>query len=85
MTKQQDAKRPIDRLVIVPGDPICGNCGNPLSKHYHEHEEFCNLTTTGDIFTDEPRESLIIDKLVENHLEEYEQIILEWKKENGHI
>lgn len=43
----------------TPDDPICGNCGNPLSKHFpeqcgHKWTIYCNKVTNGDVFTEEP-------------------------------
>lgn len=65
-------------------DPTCGSCFKPLSKHYHEREIFCTATTTGDIYTTEPRDDYILDLMSERHPELYQAIVNEWKKENGH-
>jgi len=66
-------------------DPICGNCFAPLSKHFHENEIYCFPNTTGDIFKDEPPDSLILEQLYERHKEEYDDLVLLWKRNNGHI
>ena len=66
-------------------NPICGNCLKPFDDHYFESEIFCFPDTTGDYFTDEPQESLITDKLIEIHKETYDRLVLDWKRDNGHI
>ncbi len=65
-------------------DPICGNCGNPLSKHFHEREEYCNDTTTGDVFTDEPSSALLADWLMGRHPGLHARLVNQWKCEHGH-
>jgi len=68
-------------------DPICGNCGNPLSTHHreaHRSDIFCNLTTTGDIYTTEPQEDMITARMVELYPQIYDRIVDEWKRKNGH-
>jgi len=86
--KQDEGKKAGDSRmnsrVRHSDDPICGNCGKPLSKHYHENEIYCNALTTGDIFTDEPLEERILDMINEKHPEIVEEVINEWKRENGH-
>lgn len=66
-------------------DPICGNCSRPLSVHYHETEEYCYPDTTGDVFTDEPRDDLILERFADRFPEEYSKLVQEWKIENGHV
>lgn len=66
-------------------DPICGNCGKPLSQHYKEAELYCYHNTTGDIFRDFPNEDLILNQLADKFPEEYDKLVLQWKKDNGHI
>lgn len=73
---------------ITLTDPICGNCGKAKSEHAKElnrPELFCYMHTTGDIFTDEPRESVIFDKMQERYPTLYESLVEEWKRENGHV
>lgn len=70
-------------------DPICGNCGNPLSEHFvetygSETRMYCYTHTTGDIFTDEPQDSAILSMLVERRPEIYDELVVTWKTENGH-
>lgn len=72
-----------------PTDPVCGNCGNPLSQHFvegygSEVRTYCNQTTNGDVFTDEPSDSALFDMLVERMPDVYEALRASWKKENGH-
>lgn len=71
-------------------DPICGSCGNPLSKHYREKvgdEErlYCNTYTNGDVFTREPRDSWLFNELQERYPEICDALVVEWKQKNGHI
>lgn len=70
--------------LVMRADPICGNCGKPFSQHYHEHEEFCFPDTTGDIFSDEPREDWVLGQMADRYPHLYEEIELEWKRANGH-
>lgn len=65
-------------------DPICGNCGKALSKHYHESEVFCFTHTNGDVFTDEPNDSVIFAAFVERHPDIYDALVADWKAANGH-
>lgn len=70
-------------------DPVCGNCGNPLSKHFVERygdevRTYCNQTTNGDIFTDEPSNAAIFDMLFERMPDVYDVLLEAWKRENGH-
>lgn len=70
-------------------DPICGNCGNPLSKHYPERygdelRTYCNTTTNGDVFTDEPQDSAILEMLIDRLPDTYDGLVSAWKQENGH-
>lgn len=71
-------------------DPVCGNCGNPLTQHYVESHPregqriYCNTFTNGDLFTSEPQESVIMDMLVDQHPDIYDGLINKWKIENGH-
>ena len=70
-------------------DPVCGNCGNPLSQHFVESygsevRTYCNQVTNGDIFTDEPTDSALFGMLVEQMPDVYEALRASWKKENGH-
>lgn len=70
-------------------EPICGNCGNPLSKHYREkvrEEErlYCNTFTNGDVFTSEPSDSWLFSELQERHPEICDALVAEWKIKNGH-
>lgn len=70
-------------------DPVCGNCGNPLSAHFvesygREVRTYCNQVTNGDVFTDEPSESALFDMLVERMPEVYESLLAAWKREHGH-
>lgn len=70
-------------------DPVCGNCGNPLSAHYRERcgaetRVYCNTTTNGDVFTDEPQDSAILQMLVDRMPDIYDALVRDWKRENGH-
>ena len=65
-------------------DPICGNCGNPLSKHFDEDEMFCNETTNGDVFTSTPVDSILLDYIREKSVVFYNQLVKDWKRDNGH-
>jgi|SRR6056297_2626896 len=66
-------------------DPVCGNCGEPRSHHYFERKEtFCYPDTTGDTYTDEPPEQWVMEELAVRHPHLYDEIRMEWKKENGH-
>lgn len=70
-------------------DPICGNCGNPLSKHYPERygdelRTYCNTTTSGDVFTDEPQDSAILEMLADRMPEIHDALVADWKREHGH-
>lgn len=68
----------------VKADPICGNCGQPYSKHYFEREIYCYQNTNGDIYRAEPQESWVLSELADRYPELYEQIVQEWKVDNGH-
>ena len=65
-------------------DPICGNCGQPYSKHYFEREDYCYHDTTGDVFMDEPHDQWVMERMAERHPELFDAIVAEWKRENGH-
>ncbi len=63
---------------------ICGNCFAPKSEHYKADKLYCFKHTDGDLFTDEPDENLILSILMERHADEYDQIVADWKRDNGH-
>lgn len=70
-------------------DPICGNCGNALSKHFREkygEEEriYCNTRTNGDVFTDEPADHEIMCMLIDRIPDVYDTLVATWKREHGH-
>ncbi len=66
-------------------DPICGNCGNKKSEHYFEFGEvFCFTHTTGDIFTDTPRDEMIFNMILDDNPDMYDEYLARWKKANGH-
>ena len=70
-------------------DPICGACRNPRSLHHEErHGEtdylFCNLETTGDVFTDEPRDSDLMDLLARERPGVLDEMLHMWRVQNGH-
>ena len=66
-------------------NPICGNCEKRKVDHYFESEIYCFENTTGDIFTDEPREDLITNMMVGLYPEIYTQLVSHWKKKSGHL
>lgn len=74
---------PLD-LLVMRDDPIYGNCLQKRSKHYHESEIYCFSNTTGDVYTDEPMDSVIACRVLEKYPHLFEEQYLEWKKENGH-
>ena len=70
-------------------DPICGNCGNPQTKHYREHygnevRTYCNTFTNGDVFTDYPQDSAILEMLIDRMPEVHDALVADWKREHGH-
>lgn len=66
-------------------DPICGNCSHPKSTHYHEDRIYCFKRTNGDVFTDEPQDSVILDAFITQHGCLYDALVNQWKRANGHI
>jgi len=58
-----EKQAPPARCALATGSAVCGNCGKPLSEHYHENEEYCFENTTGDIFTDDPSATLLANWL----------------------
>lgn len=84
MPEQRDAGERCSVAAGSASDPICGNCGNPLSKHLHEREEYCNDTTTGDIFTDDPRAELLANWLEVQNPTFYALLVADWKRAHGH-
>jgi hypothetical protein len=68
----------------MTSDPICGSCGNPLSAHYHEDKAYCFHNTTGDIFTSEPSDSVLMG-FAETHFPHiHKELVQHWKMNNGH-
>lgn len=70
-------------------DPVCGNCGNPRSRHFVESygsevRTYCFLDTNGDVFTSDPSDADIMEMLEERMPEVYESLVATWKRENGH-
>jgi hypothetical protein len=65
-------------------DAICGHCGKPFSKHFHEDETYCFKDTTGDTWTDEPGEENIGFLIQSDHPDIWERFVTEWKQKNGH-
>ena len=66
-------------------NPICGACGNPLSKHFHEQSGvYCNSVTTGDRFTDEPSDEIVLSLFEEMIPRARESLVRKWKIANGH-
>lgn len=63
---------------------FCGDCGQPYSNHIGK-EEYCYTDTNGNWFTDEPCSEALITFLENEKQELYKSLILEWKKENGHL
>ena len=70
---------------MIKKDPICGNCGQPLSKHYHEDDEYCYDNTNGDVFTDEPSDCILLSFIERKHTWLHKQFIHNWKVMNGHL
>ena len=75
----------LDCEKAIQADPICGNCQKPLSKHFHETVEYCYSHTNGDIYTEEPDEQMIANRVVDENPEIYDACVAKWKRENGHI
>ncbi len=65
-------------------DPICGNCGKPLSVHFHEDAEYCYPNTNGDIFTSEPSVHMVYAYLESHEPDMLVNLIRDWKFYNGH-
>lgn len=65
-------------------DPICGECGKPLSKHFHEDREYCNEVTNGDVFTDDPSDTMLMAFIRKKSSGIYDRMVTVWKLENGH-
>lgn len=71
-------------------EAICGNCGGKFCEHFIETQRngekiaFCNSETNGDVFTNEPNDSQIVDYLRANRSIFLGIIIERWKEENGH-
>lgn len=64
-------------------DPICGNCGNPLSQHEHGDQVYCYRTTLGT-FTSEPSRDTLL-AWIENELPLFEKHVRRrWKIAHGH-
>ena len=73
----------------VAFDPICGACDKRLSRHHREQYDgvqriYCNTTTTGDVFTDEPRDAAILEMLAERMPDTHNALVAAWKREHGH-
>lgn len=63
---------------------ICGGCGKKFSKHYHEDEDYCFSHTNGDIFTDEPHDTHLVN-FIRNWKPEFIEAAIEaWRAKNGH-
>lgn len=71
-------------LAVPTGSAVCGNCGKTLSEHYHEDQEYCFENTTGDIFTDDPSDTILADYIRATYPELHSSYVIEWKKRNGH-
>lgn len=66
-------------------DPNCSACGQPYSEHYEEDEGlFCNLDTNGDVFSDYPGDSQLIELLMVEDIELYRRLVAKWRDANGY-
>ena len=70
--------------VVMRASAICGNCGNRWDEHYHEDEVYCNDETTGDVFTDEPSDDILMAWIREKHTSFVSDEIAMWKRANCH-
>ena len=65
----------------IENNAICGNCGKEFKEHHFEEGTiYCNIFTTGDIFTDTPSSQILIDFIEENYPKHFERYIRKWKK-----
>jgi hypothetical protein len=71
-------------MKTEPDTAICGNCGKSFADHYHEDEDYCFENTTGDIFTEEPSDGILVSFIENEHPNIHAQMVSEWKQENGH-
>jgi len=74
--------------VTTPTEPICGNCGKPLSHHDAQRRRgvervYCFLDTH-DEFSDEPDPDDIVTILEEHWPDVYAAAVKRWRVENGH-
>jgi uncharacterized protein (DUF2147 family) len=74
---------------MVQENATCGNCGNKYSEHHAETHGgqdyvFCNMDTNGDVFTDEPSDSALMDFIRDRYENFLNAIVKKWKSENGH-
>lgn len=65
-------------------DPVCGNCGNKRSVHYHEDRIYCFDHTNGDVFTDEPSDAILVGWIEYAHTDTHKMLVNDWKHANGH-
>lgn len=73
-----------DVSLPASGLPVCGNCGQPLSLHFHEDKEYCFDNTTGDVFTDEPTDQILAQHIESCHPELHAAFVAEWRRISGH-
>ena len=65
-------------------DPICGRCEQPLSRHYHEDDDYCYANTNGDVFTDEPHDHIVLGLFEKAYPSAREELVRQWKIDNWH-
>lgn len=66
-------------------DPVCGACGWQLSQHHHEKTGvYCNEITTGDVFTSDPSDEIVLSLFEKTWPQAREVLVRQWKIDNGH-
>jgi len=68
----------------------CGSCGKQYGDHHFENhgrgeEAFCNLETTGDVFTDQPSDDMLISHIRQYSPAVIRQATFEWRRKNKHL
>lgn len=64
-------------------DPICGGCGKPRSKHFHEDDDYC-FEKTQDTFTEHPSESTLLAWMRRIEPRAVDRATASWRLSHGH-
>ena len=72
--------------IVIRPDAQCGNCSQRRDRHFFEgNQVYCNDHTTGDVFSTEPSEPLLLKLICEAEPTIAAKVVEKWQKKQGFI